>query len=76
MLHVCVFCFPITISVTRDCVPGFLFREACDHLVPGVGLSKGELCPQNGVDSERCMRVKNVNKYNIMFDCTGCLRSF
>ena len=38
--YVCVFCFPITISVTYDCVPGFLFREACDHFVPGLGLSK------------------------------------
>ena len=24
------------------------------------GAWQGELCPQNGVDSERCMRVKNV----------------
>ena len=62
ILHdVCVFCFPITIPVTHDCVFGFLFREACAHVVPSVGLSMGELCPQEGVDSERCLkRVKNV----------------
>ena len=56
-----MFCFPITISVTHDCVFGFLFREACAHVVPSVGLSMGELCPQEGVDSERCLtQVKNV----------------
>ena len=47
-----MFCFPITISVTHDCVFGFLFREACAHVVPSVGLSMGKLCPQEGVESK------------------------
>ena len=47
-----MFCFPITISVTNGCVFGFLFREACAHVVPSMGLSMGKLCPQEGVESE------------------------
>ena len=35
---------------------GFLFREACAHVVPSVGLSMGELCPQEGVESERHLK--------------------
>ena len=69
--YVCVFCFPITISVTCSLLFGILFWEAADHFCSWFWGWSRELCSQDGADIGWCICIGSVNKYNVLFDIVG-----